>query len=76
MRTQYGYIRMIRQRQTEDITAAKARGKTWGKPKRQLDPVFFDALAAWKAREITCAQAAESCGMTLSNFRYHARKHA
>ncbi len=67
---------MIRQRQAEGIAAAKARGKTWGRPKRQLDKAFFDALAAWKAGEITCAQAAESCGMTLSNFRYHAGKHA
>ena len=35
---------------------------------------FFDALTAWRAGEITCAKAAESCGMTLSNFRYHANK--
>ena len=67
---------MIRQRQAEGIAAAKDRGKTWGKPKRQLDKKFFDALTAWKAGEITCAEAAESCGMTLSNFRYHAGKQA
>ena len=67
---------MIRQRQAEGIAAAKARGKTWGKPKRQLDKAFFDALAAWKKGEMTCAQAAQSCGMTLSNFRYHAGKQA
>ena len=67
---------MIRQRQAEGIAAAKARGKTWGRPKRQLDKAFFDALAAWKAGEITCAQAAQSCGMTLPNFRYHAGKQA
>ena len=67
---------IIRQRQAEGIAAAKARGKTWGLPKRQLDKSFFDALAAWKASEITSAQAAKSCGMTLSNFRYHAGKHA
>ena len=65
---------MIRQRQAEGIAAAKARVKTWGKPKRQLEPAFFDALAAWKKGEMTCTQAAESCGMTLSNFRYHAGK--
>ena len=67
---------MIRQRQAEGIAAAKARGKTWGEPKRLLEPMFFDAFAAWKAGEITCAQAAQLCGMTLSNFRYHARKQA
>ena len=67
---------MIRQRQAEGIAAAKARGKTWGKPKRQLNQAFFEALAAWKKGLLTCAKAAQSCGMTLSNFRYHARKHA
>ena len=67
---------MIHKRQAEGIAAAKARGKTWGKPKRKLDKAFFDALAAWKKGEITCAKAAQLCGMTLSNFRYHARKQA
>jgi DNA invertase Pin-like site-specific DNA recombinase len=67
---------MIRQRQAEGISAAKSRGKTWGRPKRQLDQAFFDALAAWKKGEKTCSQAAQSCGMTLSNFRYHAGKQA
>ena len=32
--------------------------------------------AQFEACEITCAQAAESCGMTMSNFRYHAGKQA
>ena len=67
---------MIRKRQAEGIDAAKARGKTWGRAKRQLEPAFFDALKAWKSGQITCAQAAQTCGMTLSNFRYHARKQA
>ena len=65
---------MIRQRQAEGIAAAQARGKTWGRPKRQLDKAFFDALANWKNGLTTCAKAAQSCGMTLSNFRYHAGK--
>ena len=30
--------------------------------------------AEFEVCEITCAQAAESCGMTLSNFRYHANR--
>ena len=64
----------IRQRQAEGIAAAKARGKHWGREKRQLEPAFFDALKAWKKGEMSCAQAAQSCGMTLSNFRYHAGK--
>ena len=67
---------MIRQRQAEGIAAAKLRGQKLGRPERQLDKAFFDALAAWKNGEMTCAQAAESCGMTLSNFRYHAGKYA
>ena len=65
---------MIRQRQGEGIAAAKARGKTWGSAKRELDPASFDTLKAWKSGETTCAQAAESCNMPLSKFQYHARK--
>ena len=66
--------KLIRERQAEGIAAAKARGKTWGRQRRQLDDAFLDALKAWKNGEITCAKAAQLCGMTLSNFRYHARK--
>ena len=65
---------MIRQRQAEGIAAAKARGKLWGRPKRELDQNFFDALKAWKSGQMTCKQAAQSCDMNLSNFRYHAGK--
>ena len=66
--------KLIRERQAEGIAAAKASGKTWGRQRRQLDDAFLDALKAWKNGEITCAKAAQLCGMTLSNFRYHARK--
>ena len=65
---------MIRQRQAEGIAAAKARGKTWGRARRQLDQRFFDVLDAWKKGEVTGVAAAKSCGMSLSNFRYHAMK--
>ena len=46
----YGYIRMIRQRQAEGIAAAKARGKTWGKPKRQLDKAFYRCTRRMESR--------------------------
>ena len=65
---------MIRQRQKEGIKAAIARGIHLGRPKRELDKSFFDALKAWKSGQMTCKQAAASCGMRLSNFRYHAGK--
>ena len=65
---------MIRQRQAEGIAAAKARGIHWGRPKRVLDAAFYEALKAWKSGQMTCKRAAESCGMSLSNFRYHATK--
>lgn len=65
---------MIRQRQKEGIKAAIARGIHLGRPKRELDESFFNALNAWKSGQLTCKQAAASCGMSLSNFRYHAEK--
>ena len=36
----------------------------------------WEAVTTWKKGELTCAKAAQSCGMSLSNFRYHATKHA
>ena len=65
---------LILKRQAEGIAAAKARGVKWGRPKRQLGEEFYKSLKAWKNGEITCRTAAQQCGMTFSNFRYHAGK--
>ena len=62
----------IRQRQTEGIAAAKARGVRFGRPPRPLPENYHSAYQRWKAGAITGTAAARECGMPLSTFRYRA----
>lgn len=64
----------IKQRQAEGIAIAKKQGKTFGRPKKQMDKAFCESLKAWESGQMTIKQAAFNCGMTLSNFRYHLRR--
>ncbi len=62
----------IRQRQSEGIAAAKARGVRFGRPPKKLPEVFYSQLELWKNGKITESAAARACGMPLSTFRYRA----
>ena len=64
----------IKQRQAEGIEAAKLRGVRFGRPASPLPDGFDKAVALWVTGELTCRQAAASCGMTPGNFRHHAQK--
>ena len=58
----------IRQRQMEGIAAAKARGVHFG-PEAQAPPENFAAFhQAWRARQMTLREAADTCGMPKSTF--------
>lgn len=62
----------IRQRQTEGIAAAKARGVRFGRPPRDLPDNFHAVYKKWREGEITGTAAAKECKMPLSTFRYRA----
>ena len=62
----------IRQRQTEGIAAAKARGVRFGRPPRPLPDNFHGVYQKWKSGKITGTTAARECKMPLSTFRYRA----
>ena len=62
----------IRQRQTEGIAAAKARGVRFGRPPRPLPDNFHGVYQKWKYGKITGTAAARECKMPLSTFRYRA----
>lgn len=53
----------IRQRQTEGIAAAKARGVRFGRPPRPLPDNFHAVYQRWRAGKITGTAAAKECGM-------------
>lgn len=62
----------IRQRQAEDIAAAKARGVRFERPSTPLPENFHGVYQRWKAGKITGVAAAKECGMPISTFRYRA----
>ena len=62
----------IRQRQSEGIAAAKARGVRFGRPPKPLPDNFHNVYQRWKNGRITGTQAAQECGMPLATFRYRA----
>lgn len=58
----------IRQRQTEGIAAAKARGKRFGRPKVEKPDNWNEVIALWKAGEITAVEAMRRTGIKRSTF--------
>lgn len=65
----------IRQRQTEGILAAKARGVRFGRPPLPLPENFEYVCTCWKSGKISGAEAARLCNMPLSTFRYKAQNY-
>ena len=63
----------IRQRQSEGIAAAKARGIQFGRPPSALPENFPEVYGLWKARKLSVGKAAAECGMPRSTFFYRAK---
>lgn len=58
----------IRERQAQGIAAAKAAGRSWGKPSKHL-PEGFDALyRQYKAGKLNQQEMLTRCGMARSTF--------
>ena len=64
----------IRKRQAEGIASAMSRGVKFGRPGKPLPENFEKVFYDYNEGRITLTKAAESCGMAISTFRYHALK--
>lgn len=58
----------IRQRQTEGIAAAKARGVRFGRPQKQIPEDFFHLRDLWRAGKISGREAARRLEVTHNTF--------
>lgn len=58
----------IKQRQTEGIAAAKARGVRFGRPKKMVPAVFEEVKGRWERKEISSRQAARELQVAQDTF--------
>lgn len=58
----------IKQRQSEGISAAKAKGIKFGRPRQELTEDFKNIYDRWKAKEITGVKAMNLLGMKKNTF--------
>lgn len=58
----------IRQRQSEGIAAAKARGVPFGRPALPLPENFEQVVSSWRNKEIDFASALQQTGMRPATF--------
>ncbi|MCI9120824.1 MAG: recombinase family protein [Oscillibacter sp.] len=58
----------IRQRQTEGIAAAKARGVRFGRPPHPLPDNFRQIHRDWRSKKLTLREAAKACQMPVGTF--------
>lgn len=58
----------IRQRQSEGIAAAKARGVRFGRPPLPLPDNFNYVHKMWREKELTLKEAARACNLAESTF--------
>lgn len=64
----------IRQRQSEGIRVAKAKGVRFGRPEAKLPDNFEEVYDMWAHGDVTVDMAASSCGMSHSTFYRKATK--
>ena len=59
----------IRQSQAEGFSSARARGVRFGRPRIERPDAFETGRGLYSSGGLTCAEAAEACGVSESTFR-------
>lgn len=59
---------MLRQKQSEGISAARARGTRLGRPAKPLPQNFHEVRRDWRDGKFVLKEAAAACGMPESTF--------
>ena len=65
----------IRQRQTEGIAAAKARGVRFGRPETNVPVDFGEIIKRWEKGYLTLTQVLTKCGMSEATFYRRLREY-
>jgi len=65
----------IRQRQSEGIAAAKARGVRFGRPKKNVPDNFQEIVKDWEQHNLTTQEALAQCGVSKSTFYRRRREY-
>ena len=63
----------IKHRQAEGITAAKARGVKFGRPRKKFPGNYLEVRDAWKAGKISAREAGKLLGVNPQTFLRRAR---
>jgi DNA invertase Pin-like site-specific DNA recombinase len=58
----------IRKRQTEGITAAKARGVRFGRPIKKSPENFYDLVRSWERGKLTLKEILDQTGLKEATF--------
>lgn len=64
----------IKERQREGIAAAKERGVKFGRPRRELPQNFDEVFAQYRAKRLSCCEAARQLNLPVSTFRHIAQR--
>ena len=62
------------ERQAEGIAVAKAQGKQLGRPEREMDEAFYEAVKLWREGTISAVEAMKRSKVNKSTFYYKVKQ--
>lgn len=65
----------IKKRQTEGIAAAKAKGRKFGRPEKEVPDDFGEIVRAWEQKKLPLEEVLKKCGMSEATFYRRLREY-